>query len=323
MLPPTERCLGEVPAELLEEAADWLVRSQSEDPARWAMEFEGWHSRSPAHRAAWARAQAVLQDFGRMPVRIGRPALERLQARGRRRALQLLGLGALAVPAGWWSWKLQPWLYWQADFQTARGEQRLLELADGTRVTLNTATAVAIHFDEEVRRLHLLAGEIMVSTAPDPSSRKRPFIVQTDQGALQPIGTRFSVRDLSGAVRLAVFEGQVRITAAQGEARILQAGEQLLFQREGMGAIEPIQVGDALWTEGMLVARNMPLEVWVAEMSRYRSGILRCHPRVADLRVSGAFPLNDTEASLAMLVQTRPLAVRRLTNYWISLEPAS
>lgn len=73
----------------------------------------------------------------------------------------------------------------------------------------------------------------------------------------------------------------------------------------------------------MLAARDMPLADLIAELARHRPGVLRCHPAVAALRVSGVFPLRDTDASLDLLIQTRPLALRNRTRYWVSVEPRS
>jgi transmembrane sensor len=57
------------------------------------------------------------------------------------------------------------------------------------------------------------------------------------------------------------------------------------------------------------------------ELGRYRAGVLRCHPGVAGLTVSGAFPLRDTDASLRLLQETLPVTVSRLTGYWVTVEP--
>ena len=73
----------------------------------------------------------------------------------------------------------------------------------------------------------------------------------------------------------------------------------------------------------MLLADGMPLGVLAAELARYRKGVLRCDPAVANLRVSGTFPLADTDRSLAMLAATYPVVVAsRLGGYWVTLGPA-
>jgi transmembrane sensor len=307
--------------QLLGEAADWLMQLQSGDnSAEQRRVFEQWRVQSAAHAAAWQRAEAVLGTFGQVPARIGRATLNGLAKPDRRRAIHAMGLFALGAPVAWLAWQHQPWA---ADLRTAKGEQRTLELADGTRLVLNTDSVVDISFTRDARRLRLIQGEILVTTALDPAPQPRPFVVETAEGRIRPIGTRFSVRQLDGETQAAVFEGAVDITASRGRQHRLNAGEQTRFQAQQISTATPVDSSAALWEHGMLAARDMPLAELIAELARHRTGVLRCHPAVAALRVSGVFPLRDTDASLDLLVQTRPLALRYRTRYWVSVEPRS
>lgn len=309
---------------LLGEAADWLVRFQSgEDVAETRLAFEHWRSLSPAHAAAWQRAEAVLSTFGRVPTNIGRRTLNGLDKPDRRRAIKALGAFAIATPIVWLAWRHEPWAEWSADLHTATGEQKTLELADGTRLVLNTDSAVDVSFTAEVRRLRLIKGEILVTTARDPAPMPRPFVVQTAQGSIRPIGTRFSVCQLADETYAAVFEGAIEINTLGGEQTILNAGEYGLFQVNRVGSKGAVDNTDSLWEHGMLVARNMPLGELIKELGRYRPGILRCHPAVADMRVSGAFPVRNTDESLDLLVKTRPLEIHSVTRYWVSVVPSA
>ncbi|MNX84677.1 fec operon regulator FecR [compost metagenome] len=88
-----------------------------------------------------------------------------------------------------------------------------------------------------------------------------------------------------------------------------------------LDAPERFDIESVSWDKGMLLANNMRLDELLGELSRYRSGVLRCHPDVAALRVSGAFSLRDTDASLRLLSDTLPLNISRMTRYWLSVEP--
>ena len=70
----------------------------------------------------------------------------------------------------------------------------------------------------------------------------------------------------------------------------------------------------------MLVAVDWRLDAVLAELSRYRHGVLSCSPDIAGLRLSGTFLLDDTEGALANLEASLPVRVRRLTRYWVRLE---
>lgn len=69
----------------------------------------------------------------------------------------------------------------------------------------------------------------------------------------------------------------------------------------------------------MLYAEEMRLADVLSEIGRYRSGVLRCDPAVADLRVSGAFQLEDTDRVLAVLAQTLPVRLDARTRYWVTV----
>lgn len=318
-----------VPSEdLLEEAADWMVRLQSGDVTEHSLrQLERWRTRSPAHAQAWQRAEAVLGTFEIVPKALGGQTMRRLASPGRRQALRALGIAAVAAPVAWLAWRepaIGTWIAsWNADLRTAAGEQKTTTLADGTRLVLNTASAVDVEFTRTERRLRLRHGEILVTTSHnDPSPVERPFIVQTTQGTVRALGTRFSVSTESDGTRTTVFEGAVRIqTEPAHDTLTLRAGEQTLFNASGIESPRPASATASIWEQGMLVASNMRLDAFAAELGRYRSGVLRCDPAVGELRVSGAFPLKDTDASLQLLQKTLPVRISSLTRYWVVIEP--
>ncbi|HVI50639.1 MAG TPA: FecR domain-containing protein [Candidatus Sulfotelmatobacter sp.] len=306
--------------DIMNEAVGWLVLLQSgeaTDQDRAAL--SRWRGRSQAHMAAWARVEGILDVFQKIPPRIGHATLSRLQSSERRRMLRL-ALSALVVPACGLALGAVPWREWTADYRTDTGERRVIQLADGTRLVLDTASAVDVAFTAGERRLTLLSGEIFVTTGRDPSPTPRPFIVQTAQGALRPLGTRFTVRKDDDAVRAAVFEGAVEIRpAGSNRAFVLRAGERTAFTAEEFGPAMTVENGADLWERGMLLVRDMPLGDLVAELARYHRGVLRCDPSVAGLAVSGAFPVADTKASLDLLEKTLPLRIGKVTPYWITV----
>ena len=71
----------------------------------------------------------------------------------------------------------------------------------------------------------------------------------------------------------------------------------------------------------MLLAKAMRLEDLVTELSRYHTGKIRCEPAIAEMKVSGAFPVTDIPACLTLLYKTLPLRVSYITRWWITLQP--
>ncbi|MGE8063481.1 FecR domain-containing protein [Pseudomonas sp. NPDC089547] len=311
---------------ILGEAADWLVQLQSgtatEDDHR---AVQAWCQRSAQHAQAWQRAEAILGDLRRLPTPVTGETLRRLSRNGavsRRQALHRLGLWLLAAPAAWLAWRETPWQQWTADARTAVGEQRPLTLADGSQVLLNTDTAIDITFDAQQRRIDLLAGEILVTSAKDLVTPTRPLLVRTLHGQAIALGTRFSVRIDGPLTRVAVLEGAVSIRPVHtATGLLLKAGERGAFDSDRVLPATALETGDLAWEHGMLLARDMRLADLLHELGRYRPGVLRCHPQVRELKVSGAFPLADTDASLRLLGDTLPVAIQGLTRYWVTVEP--
>lgn len=298
---------------LLSEAADWLIVLHYEAPtAKEQASFEQWRSQSPAHEAAWHKAEAMLGVFAQVPPGC-QQTLSAVQRPDRRKSLAWLGGLLVAAPAGWLAWQELSWRDWMADQATAVGQSRSMLLPDGSSLTLNTASAVVIHFNSQERRVRLLGGEILVTTHADPSPSYRPFVVETRQGTVQALGTRFSVRRVDADTsRVAVFSHAVAITNQQGATQVLQEGHTADFSSSHIGPQADVQASAALWEQGMLLAKNMPLGDVVAEIARYRTERLHCDPAVAQLRLSGALSLKDTDASLALLAQSLPVRMVRL-----------
>jgi transmembrane sensor len=312
--------------QILGEAADWLVQLHSgaatdEDHRA----IHSWRGRSTQHAQAWQRAESILGDFRSVPGSIATQTLQQVgrnKGIGRRQALTRLGLLLLAGPTAWLAYERLPWQQWTADQHTAIGEQRKLTLPDGTHLVINTASSVNIAFSESERRIELIKGEVLITTAKDPSDRYRPFIVRTPHGNARALGTRFSVRLDEQWSRVAVLEGAVEMLPSQSvNKRVLQAGEQSAFTDHSLMPVSNVDASALTWENGMLVAKDMRLDDLLAELGRYRPGMLRCHTAVAELRVSGAFSLRDTDASLRLLNDTLPISVSNMTRYWVTVEP--
>jgi len=308
---------------ILDQASDWLVQWHGggmTDEARAA--FQRWRQSDPEHDRAWARAELLMNKLGGLPPPLAMPSLDRPARSGRRAAVARLAMLLATVPAGWAAWQVARHEGWTADHRTRAGERRDLRLADGTRLVLNTATAIDVRFDPRQRLIHLRAGEILVQTAPDTAPVRRPFLVGTGEGRMEALGTRFSVRQDDGSTAVAVLESAVRIEPRHGAPAVLEAGRRASFTAAGLAAATPADEAAVAWTRGMLLADRMRLADFVAELARYRVGIVRCDPAIADIPVSGAFPVADTDRTLGMLAATYPVRVAaRAGGYWITVVP--
>lgn len=313
-----------IDADTLDEAAEWLMAMSDGDvtDAQKAA-LAVWRSSSPEREQAWRRAELLMSKLGSLPASVSMPALDRPNDPDRRAAITRLALLLAVGPALWASWKVGEHQGWTADYSVAVGERRELTLADGTQVVLNTDSAIDVRFDADQRLIQLRRGEVLVQTAADHLVPSRPLRVATREGRMQALGTRFCVREQAGRTYLAVLEGAIRVepvNAVAGERLIVQAGEKADFDARTFSPVSTVDNTATAWTQGMLLADKMRLADFVVELARYRRGFLRCDPAIANLAVSGAFPLSDTTHSLNMLVQTYPVTLStHMGGYWVLL----
>lgn len=316
-----------------DQAAEWLTLLMSneatdEDRRRW----QQWRDADPDHERAWRHIEAVVGRLKTMQPQAAHKALspytgpDALASPDRRLVIRALlwagGTGTLGLLAT----RTQTWRQAAADYRTGTGEQRSVTLDDGTLVTLNTASAINVRFDGQRRQVRLVAGEVLIVTghAAGHADDARPFIVETDEGRIRALGTRFTVRQRADHTRVSVLESAVEITPrdAAGQRRVLRAGEETSFTRDGMEASHAASTQATVWARGQIIADDMRLDDFMAELGRYRPGIVRCDPVVAGLRFSGVFPLHDTDRILSTLPDVLPVQVTLRTRYWVTVEAA-
>ncbi|CUI25869.1 fec operon regulator FecR [Achromobacter xylosoxidans] len=313
----------------LKQAAQWYARLRDEratDADRVA--WQAW-LQAPEHQAAWACIDNVSRKFD--PLRgYGPPGTTAAVASGeaarravnaRRQALKVIpgvmGLGLFAL-----GWRYTPLpevvAALRADHHTGTGKRQRLVLTDGSRVWLNTRSALDVDYRRQERRLIVLGGEILVQTAQD--KLRRPFYVDTVHGRLQALGTRYSVLLGRASTRVDVFEGSMEIRTNAGRTLQVHDGQAATFDTQQIRALAGADPMREAWVHGVVPADHIRLADLLAELGRYRHGHLGVAPEVADIRVMGVFPTDDTDRALAMLEQTLPIRVRRRLPWWTTVE---
>lgn len=309
-----------VPRRVAQEAVRWWTALQAEslaDSQRHA--WQRWRAAHPEHERAWRRIEAVSASLGTVPAPVALAAVSVPQGAGRRQALRALSLAVMGGSGLWLAREVLPWQPWVADYGTGVGERRPLTLSDGSQIVLNALTALDVVFDASWRALHLAQGEILVETAPDGAGR--PFVVHAPEGTIRAIGTRFVVRRDDQGVAVSVLQGAVSLHPVRAPMvqRTLQAGQSGLLTYTDTQATDRDATGTDSWVRGVLVASRMPLGRFLREVGRYRHGHIGCDPAVAGWRVSGSYPLHDTDRILASLPEALPVEVHTHTRYWVTV----
>ncbi|AZF35803.1 Iron siderophore sensor protein [Pseudomonas sp. R4-39-08] len=302
-----------------EQAVHWLLKMQQGtlDPRQQAA-WQQWLDAHSEHQRAWDHIQRVNQRLRGVPSPLAHAALNAPTSNSRRQALKLLLLLGAGSAAAWGlrQQRILPPL--TADFRSPVGQRRTVQLADGSQLQLNTGSAVDVHVDSQQRLIRLLEGEILLTARAGAT----PLRVLTSQGLLSSQAARLNVRQFSDHTQLAVLDGQVDVMPNHysGLPLTVEAAHQVNYTRKGWDSPRPADANSGAWADGMLVAAHMRLEDFLGELGRYRRGQLNCDPQVANLLLSGSYPLDDSERILDLLEVSLPVTVRRFTRYWVTVQ---
>ncbi|WP_066266558.1 FecR family protein [Hydrogenophaga palleronii] len=311
-------------ARIQREAGAWLRRLNSGSATQRDVQgFRRWRDAHPAHgqalqeaRRVWAlMPQAMAPMAGRDTASA---AARRPRARGLPRRMVLLG-GAVGV-AGAAAAAVAvhpPLALWpsigelQADYRTATGEQRELDLAGGVSLQLNTQTALSrLRGEGQGPGVRLVNGEIAVDLGHAGSTA---FEVAAGAGRVLAQGAQLEVRHLADVTWVTCIDGAVRVWHPDG-ARELQAGQQLRYDAHGLQPTQRVEVAEwSAWRRGVLVFRAAPLEQVIEEINRYRPGkVLLWASHLREREVSGRFSVSTLDTVLLQIERSYELQARSL-----------
>ncbi|MCU1726442.1 FecR family protein [Pseudomonas sp. 7P_10.2_Bac1] len=293
--------------DLDDQAIDWQTLLHSgEASARQRLEYQRWQQLSPAHKAAAQEAEALWGDIGLTAT------AEQHRARPRRRAFRWasgLAAGLVLAVLGYGGLTYMP--HWSDTYHTGVGQRQQWLLSDGTRVTLNSASALSVDFTTTQRIIKLRKGEGLFELADDPS---RPFVVEAGQDRVQAKDATFSVRRDADQTRVLVATGAAQVEH-QAQTLELRPNQQAMY-RAGQLVAERQQVdAHALtaWQRGKLIFNRKPLQDVLSELERYQYGrIVLPDTALGAMQISGVFDLNDPHNLLRTLEQRYGLNITYL-----------
>ncbi len=308
--------------DLLAQAVDWRMRIDAapEDGALRSA-LEGWLATSQAHRSAWRDverlkrvADALPADYAdpQGPVLAG-PQPRRVGGMRLRRAA-VVALALAACLAFVFLPTLQLWL--ASDHRTATAELRAVTLDDGSTVSLDAASAIAVRYGAARREVALLSGRAFFEVVP---AADRPFVVDA---TVTVTGTAFDVRSSAQTTSVAVQSGTVEVALGHGRrpAAVLTGGQRLDIERKSDRlAKADIPPGDvASWRYRRLVVDRAAMADVVEELGRHYPGVMLMRDRaLGDRLVSGVFDLSQPIEALQAAVRTHDGSITRITPYLV------
>jgi len=309
---------------LRDEAVAWLVRVQSDTATArdWAA-LSDWLEGSEARLAAFEDAELIVADLELRKAEIAEglspPAPNvvgfprRAPIPARRAWIGGAIAASLAVlvggPALWTTSQGR-----SVTYETRPGETRRIDLADGTRITLDGGSKLSVRLGWRARRVEMGLAQASFDVAKD---RSRPFVIGVGDQRVRVVGTEFNIRHDEKSVRVTVRRGVVEVAQRDGQDRTpvrLTVGQELRHQ-QGAAQSQVRRVapdGAFAWSQGQLVADNETLGDIVADLNRRFPTPIRIAPEVAGRRFSGVIALDDEDAAVRVLAGYAGLTVDRL-----------
>ncbi|WP_136478197.1 FecR domain-containing protein [Pseudomonas sp. DG56-2] len=294
-----------------QQALDWFTRLRADDLDDEQMQaFERWRL-TPENARVFAEVELFWQQL-EMPAR-------RLHKIERRSAPRSWGGWAVAASilliSGLVMLQLPLLQRLNSDVATAPGERRQIQLADGSKLTLGSASAVDIDLRGPVRKIRLVQGQMFIDVTHDG----RPFVVDVNEAQVQVLGTRFSVSRGHDHDEVVLLKGKVEVSSRSGDKRMLAPGQRLTLSGSRLDQVENVDAERLLaWRSGQLRVREVPLRDVLQQLADYQgSRLLYIDEQVGRRLVSGSFNLDQAGAALDALASNQNLHIDNLAGQWI------
>jgi transmembrane sensor len=315
----------------LTRAATWRVWLAEHDLES-CSELCAWLAEDARNAAAWQRVQedwALFADQANSPevleLRSEALADAREVGRGRwARSKRFAIVNRLGIAAGILIVACGALLVWmkQPDIYTTRaGERRVVTLADGSQVALDSRSEVSVRFSAQARELTLTQGQARFDVAHDI---ERPFSVTADGHKVIAMGTSFNVDLFGPSLLVTLIEGRVVVASTPSSVELTRAGpalaqitldpgEQIVFSPKAPPSVAHVNPGQAIaWENGEVVSENESLTTVVARINRYaRDAVVIGDMPTGELHISGVFHTGDVDGFVNTIVEYLPVRAER------------
>ncbi|MBA6059877.1 FecR domain-containing protein [Pseudomonas juntendi] len=291
-----------------QEALEWfsaLRHPNCDDAQRRA--FAAW-CQAAENAQAYAELERFWQQVQPSPAR-PRPPSERRSHLGKWVALFFL-LGLAAATYLYWPWMQRL----ASELHTDVGERRSTRLADGTTLSLDSASAMNVDLRGRTRQLHLVQGQVYLQVALDG----RALEVAVGNARIQVFGTRLQVTRHANHDELVVISGKAMVVQG-GEQRLVSKGERVTFDDTRIGTVRPADLKTVdSWRSGYLKASDMPLGQVLERLASYQGQrVWLMDEQLAHRRVSGDFNLDRAGETLQSLAAAQHLQLQGVLGHWL------
>lgn len=308
----------------------WIIRLSVEDPElrrNAQMEFEAWKQQHPEYQGQLDQMLTFSEEIQQLPnthrissqtishsLETSQQSRQRVHRWFAKTTVFCIGL-VVAGGVGYISLEQRPFAYYAADFKTGTGQQQRFILEDGSQLILGAKSAVNLRFDDTVRQIDLVQGELYIEVAKDP---QRPLSVHTSQADFKALGTKFIVNQYASMSTISMLHSKVEVRSRRAVASraIVQQGQKITADEHGLGTIEWIDTASAelAWQQHQILAEDLPLSDLLSRLNREHDAMIWFSTAELDgLKISGVINTQqDINQILDLLVQQYPtLKLRR------------
>lgn len=312
------------------EAAAWIARLHGPQRTRETEDgLRRWLAEDPKHAIEFEQATDVWDDTVRPPIcHAGWRSSPRRFSLHTRIAAAVTAAVVAAAAIALWMVRLAD----RSSITTGIGEQKTIQLADGSRVTLDTNSRITIRYSRHIRKVILQYGEVFFQVLHNPN---RPFVVVAGNRKVIDVGTSFVVyRNATGrrSLSITVIKGRVAVAplsvpdvvpkAPSLHVLFVTAGNRLVLRPHAPPSLKLAPIAQATaWLRGELFFNNVPLSSAAAQFNRYNTvKIVIGSPKLDSIRVGGIFRADANESFADAIAQAYRLRVVSRGNALI-LEP--
>ncbi len=338
---------------LEEQAAEWLIRLDEGDVSiEEVNQFKQWRNKSVYHREAFVKMAPIwgsldlveaLNDYPEAESYISVNSPDNTAGSESRPWLYSLIASAACI-----IFLVFAGMYYQRVFNvkpavvssylTVVGEQKTVNLSDGSVVELDTNSKIRVVFTESARRIQLLTGQAFFKVAHD---KTRPFSVFSGKGVVTAVGTQFSVAYRADTVGVVVAEGRVALSStpreySMAESAALQndialshtlvelTAQQAAIFTDKVDKVEFLDTAEQQrrlsWRTGLLAFSGESLAEFIDEMSLYTNVRIELRgENIRDLPVAGYFKVGEVEAMFDALEVMLGIDVERVSDNQVVL----
>jgi len=303
----------------LEIAAIWTEGPSMDPTRRWDADSLIAQARKDRDNVvALGATDAVPKHEGRVPLPQAVASAEPRRSSSPRRYFAVAASVAVLGIGGSWVWLA----YSSPEYATTVGEQRSIELADGSTVSMNSKSRIRVRYSKGERAIDLLEGQALFHVAKDQT---RPFMVSADGTRVRAVGTQFDVYEKHKGTTVTVLEGQVAVLAPSASvsaagsnvpqradaaplvAILLSTGEQLtVTPKVAQKSDHPNIAAATAWTQRQIIFESATLSEVAEEFNRYNQRQLVIEdPQLYNFHISGMFSSTDPD-SLIRFLRERP-----------------